>query len=74
MGLDNNSTEDLIRLKILTVLQQKGITEKELATILELPTSKTNQLLSGQKAFKISDVAMLCNYLEISLESIVSNK
>ncbi len=73
MGLHNN-TDDLIRLKILAVLQQKGISEKELATILELPTNKANQLLSGQKAFKISDVAMLCNHLDISLESIVSNK
>ncbi len=66
-----NNTKETLRARIVQRMVELNIQEKDLATILEIPTSKVHQLLNGERPFTITDATMFCNRLNISLEKLL---
>jgi transcriptional regulator with XRE-family HTH domain len=62
---------ELVGKNISTILEQKRITQQNLADILGVSKQVLSKIIKGQKAINVSEISMISKALGVSIESLL---
>jgi transcriptional regulator with XRE-family HTH domain len=62
------STNEIIGMNILNILNEKGIKQTELAERLGVTKQTLNKIIHGRRNITIDEIKKICNILEVPIE------